>query len=1152
MNYLGSDFNSTGSVMPKADLATARLKRGECLTCGRKCFRKKLFKMIPLNEKGKVLNGRCLNCKPLQPKDAPMPSHSEHKSSDTKHDRSINIAKSGSSFELRNRRSMTRDKKSFTHQQNFQWSPRYQHHNSNPHLLKSNSAKGVAFDEMEASFKGEGKAPPTRTRSTPLSANSHYNGLSGSRIFRNRLHSTHSNISRSTVDTALSTRPSFASSSTPPSRKNKGNSSAVSNESISSGKAADSISKDSKRSTSGHSFANTDSIGGSTGEQATTRRPEISWTPPPHHSEFGNSTDDVSNTRRTRSSSKHDSQKSVKSTSSKHHRPSREELEQAAFTLMSARQHGLKGAVGNLYEDMFDKLASSDDNVDIVQDSSNGKGMAPHSKNHNSNAIDSIASNGGTIQDDDHIDGVNIEYIRKPKGKRDTNSNNPIIESVRNPEAIRKHSLPGSLDQYLEQDSIIAESNVSNPKAAFITEEDELLKSTHSHQPTQDRSEQGILNRGGAFQSRHFHGHGRPGVGTHVFAGSSRTLSSMSSIGEEDHLLVQESQDLLPNRRQAFTRMGSFSRYRQGSCRTLGSLSTIEIIKEEESGLQSSLEDLSVESFSIDRQPVSMAVPVTIVRPKEEISHQDVHQDLHQDERKEDPIENQEASWLLDPRTRTDENIDKTNFKSTNQENEDNIDAKVTCKRFREELIVLRDSYESPDQTKKALKALAECKFTCDDEQEIDLCDLEIVVNSIQTYALDYDVQVVGCRAILNMSSSSAQIRDAFVHAGAPDLVTQAMKQYLTSGKDLQEVGIAVITILATNPSNVNYLIDKGEDAVDAIITAMGQYPGDERLQTNGCEALATLTSHNDSKLQLRIMDKGAGEAILFNAVAMHSQNAVVQKFVLLAIYNLSSGCEENQTKFLEMGVVDPILSAMKKHRNTSDLQAAGARTISILAGNNVETKRVIEENGGIELILRAILDHSDLSKGTEDYICALMALSLDTFNANHFESRSSENSIKVAEVVKSIVEAIGISKDKADTPRLSLAINATITALEANEDASAVQEVGFAVLKGLAGLAEEGIAKNTDQTKMYIVDEGALDSINMAMVLFSHEMRVQERACAVLLSLAIEENYASISAAIGTQLLEDAAKNFPDRCYDLANTLIQRLSFMNEDSCEE
>lgn len=68
MESLGIDFSSSGSVMNKVQLEEQRRKRGQCLTCGQKCFQKKLFKLIPIDDHGKVLNGRCLKCKPLEAK----------------------------------------------------------------------------------------------------------------------------------------------------------------------------------------------------------------------------------------------------------------------------------------------------------------------------------------------------------------------------------------------------------------------------------------------------------------------------------------------------------------------------------------------------------------------------------------------------------------------------------------------------------------------------------------------------------------------------------------------------------------------------------------------------------------------------------------------------------------------------------------------------------------------------------------------------------------------------------------------------------------------------------------------------------------------------------------------------------------------------
>lgn len=55
----------TGIAQDAKGLREQRKMRGECLTCGQKCFEKKLFKTTPLSIPNKVHEGRCLKCNPM-------------------------------------------------------------------------------------------------------------------------------------------------------------------------------------------------------------------------------------------------------------------------------------------------------------------------------------------------------------------------------------------------------------------------------------------------------------------------------------------------------------------------------------------------------------------------------------------------------------------------------------------------------------------------------------------------------------------------------------------------------------------------------------------------------------------------------------------------------------------------------------------------------------------------------------------------------------------------------------------------------------------------------------------------------------------------------------------------------------------------------
>ena len=63
MATMGGELVS-GIAQDAKGLREQRKMRGECLTCGQKCFEKKLFKTTPLSIPNKVHEGRCLKCNP--------------------------------------------------------------------------------------------------------------------------------------------------------------------------------------------------------------------------------------------------------------------------------------------------------------------------------------------------------------------------------------------------------------------------------------------------------------------------------------------------------------------------------------------------------------------------------------------------------------------------------------------------------------------------------------------------------------------------------------------------------------------------------------------------------------------------------------------------------------------------------------------------------------------------------------------------------------------------------------------------------------------------------------------------------------------------------------------------------------------------------
>lgn len=455
---------------------------------------------------------------------------------------------------------------------------------------------------------------------------------------------------------------------------------------------------------------------------------------------------------------------------------------------------------------------------------------------------------------------------------------------------------------------------------------------------------------------------------------------------------------------------------------------------------------------------------------------------------------------------------------------------------FFHHLNALEANIGSAEETKRALKSLSLSFDSNDDTFQDNFIGMEVlIVGIMDTHQNDREVQQYACSTISNITKKLAAAQLEFCKAGAVSRIVRAMKTHLKghAAEDLQENALTAISNLIADPNNVEFLLHDDKDnkvgdveeneVVGSIIAAMEHYSEFARIQVNGCLAIMNLASHETPNLHLKLMDNGAATAILFNAMAMHSDKSLVQESALKTIRSLCADCITNQTKFLELGVIDFVLSAMDRHQNIPGLQEAGAWIICNFSKNNYETKMLIGDNRGIDIILRSMAANRHNIGVVNWCIHSLVTLALDSHNA-------------------------ASCLNKTTNEQLPPAIPTIIDSMMAHENIPTIQCSGCALLLSLANLGTSNsslnLGVNPDQTKMFIVDGGALDAINMAMFLHQNDCEVQEHACRLLYTLAIEENHPSILAAIGIdmQLVKDAGCKFPDQCKGLANKLTNLL----------
>ena len=409
---------------------------------------------------------------------------------------------------------------------------------------------------------------------------------------------------------------------------------------------------------------------------------------------------------------------------------------------------------------------------------------------------------------------------------------------------------------------------------------------------------------------------------------------------------------------------------------------------------------------------------------------------------------------------------------------------------------IMRDYPGSAEVQLNCMEELSNFNFADEDyDMLLDAGAMEVIADAMQAFPQDMVLQMSGCRAMCN-TSGTPEAQECYAEFGAVDLVLDAMGLFLEYPR-MQEQGLAALANLAATQGNIPELIDKG--CVPQAVAAMNKYPGDLEVQLKGCSVITNLSSH---ALDMRgaIMEASGGGAVVL-AMVLHSQEPDVQEKALRALRNLSSDNDDVKVELAHMGGIDGVVQAMQVHRDDAIVQEAGASTLCNLAGHP-DNKLMIGQCGGIDVTIRAMWVHSDAVSVVEWCCRALFSLSLDP-----------ENRLKILEVG---------------------GITAAVNAMQAHAESAVVQEFGCAILCSLA--------KDDESAKEKIVAEEALDAIVLAMVLFSDDVGVQERACLVLLQLANETNLKSMQASNVGELALAAASRFPSRCEVVANELAQVL----------
>jgi hypothetical protein len=1133
MEQLGSDFNATGSVMSKIQLEELRKKRGECVICGRKCFHKKLFKMIPISDHGRVLNGRCLQCHPLDVKDTDdgvMPAVSrqateEDKMRFTRSQSKLNLGPDGRGGSMR----------------------------------RGASTMSILTPAPELSSVGSG-AP----RSMSLVMPSTSRGSSGNALSAQSSH-TLSAQSSHTLSAQSSHTLSAQSTHTSNSRAPGGNSM----DSVATGPPPPGMVSPPPpqgRTTSSNSSQNTDSL------ESSRRRAS------------NGSQDMIASSRRASYGSQDLNNREASYGS--------QDLNIREASQQSRRMsHGsLDMREASLYPDQSQQRSPEDfegaqppppvrQSIDHYRIS----GQTAMRSTSGSSFLSLMSTDSALTHDSPHED-----YQGEGEDPEEYDDYTPLPLENRPSGEQLEDALERITGHNIDEEEAFALASAgaaAHPSAAALLEyyrrtfreSQRSLRSTNSREDSSHGGshgeafpEHGILNRGGVVS---FSALARPPSSRRQYAGdrqpSGRSMNSRQASDQR-----QQSERSMNDGRQVMTANDrqvsamSASSHQAGSQRSLNSrqnsrkqlqhagsarsLGSVESFEDEHfdpgntqermnshrsAHMPFNASDNHFSQYERD-QGLDSSVPVDVSVGMRPMSHRaqfgrdDLDSSQHSagDLGASIAMQSVDASLGMRPMTNRsqygrDQGLDSSSHSQgggggmTNRsqysdrslldapqshrmtiaqptlEEQGLIRIKAAGVAQDEILNIMRDFPGSPPVQTTGLQELSNLHLSPQDSDMLaQFGAIQVIVEAMRSYPMDMELQICGSRAMWNISGTSGN-QLAFVEAGALAVILNSMEGYLDVA-EVQEQGLAALGNLGAVEANLQQIIEVG--TVGRIVEAMNKHSDNAEVQMKGCTALTNLSSH-DTPIKKSIMEAGGGGAVVISMV-MHPSCPVLQEKALRALRNLSAQCEENKLELANIGGIDAVVTAMQVHRDIAGVQEAGAWALSNMAGN-VDVKVLIGDCGGIDVIIRAMWVHSDCVS-VEEWCCrALYTLSLDLHNSGM------------------VLQVGGIS--------------AVVNAMQAHSDSSVVQEMGCAILCNLA----------VDQAcKMRVVDEEALDAIVLAMVLHGESFKVQECACQVLLQLAIMENFKAMQASNIGELVRVAAETFPHNCDEPGRRLLHVL----------
>jgi len=224
---------------------------------------------------------------------------------------------------------------------------------------------------------------------------------------------------------------------------------------------------------------------------------------------------------------------------------------------------------------------------------------------------------------------------------------------------------------------------------------------------------------------------------------------------------------------------------------------------------------------------------------------------------------------------------------------------------------------------------------------------LILLVNAMNKFRDDVDLQEAACSALLNLSSDAEE--QVLLGSNVVQSVIAMMQHQLTSPK-LQEKSLGILQNVSMRSKNAKRAIAEA-GGIRAVTFAIKEFMGSPSVLERAFTAMWSLAVLEDN--QDLIANEG-GITLVINGMMANITFEKVQTQGCGCLCTLSSN-SRNKALVRDLGGVDAIVFAMWAHYNSDALLIEACRALSIVAVNIQTNEVMIAGEGEISAMMSAM-----------------------------------------------------------------------------------------------------------------------------------------------------------------------------------------------------